>query len=284
PQLVEVLNKAMAKDRNDRFESCAAFKAALGPFWEQLSPQEIFTQYSDFEAIINENNSLSLKTPTPQITDPNLISAAHNQTGKKSQTPCNTITTGEVVLPNNSKNKAILIIATIIGTAFIAYFGISYFQSGDDSSASPIVATANKKIEKQEKVAKDPTKNNKNLELPPQVEIKINNLPEKAKVYLDNTQLKKPFRAKGQTGSHILRIEAEDYKPWDKSVKLLEPNLNLEYDGEKLKPATKKVKNPIANNKHKKKKYKKPIIKKTKKKNQKTKKPVKTRSISEPDF
>jgi serine/threonine protein kinase len=221
PQLVEVLNKAMAKDRKDRFENCAAFKEALNPFWNQFTPQEIFTQYSDFAAIINDNDSLALKTPTPQITDPNLITAAHNHTGKKSQTPYSTVTTGEVVLPNNSKSKVILIVAALIGTAFAAYFGLSYFQSSDESSDSVMVAAHNEKIEKPKKVEKDQPKEEKkkNLQLPSQVAIQVNNLPEKAKVYLNDTQLEKPFSAKGKKGSHLLRIEAEGYKSCYKTVK-----------------------------------------------------------------
>nr|MDA3862628.1 PEGA domain-containing protein [Deltaproteobacteria bacterium] len=90
---------------------------------------------------------------------------------------------------------------------------------------------------------------------------KLITCPKRPKVYLNDTQLEKPFSAKGKKGSHLLRIEAEGYNSWYKTVKLLEPNLNLEYDGEKVVKVTKTFKKPKVDNKHKKKKYRKPSIK-----------------------
>ncbi|MBN2723168.1 MAG: protein kinase [Deltaproteobacteria bacterium] len=243
PELTAVIEKAMAKNRDERYPDCAAFRTDLMQFYQGSNITGFFT--GEGNEGIQTNERLPSRNETPAITDPKLVTAAMEHS--KKETPIGTITTGEVV-PYKTGGKKTMIAGIVIGGIIAASVGGYLIFGGKNSKEEMTVA---QKPVPEKKVVVEPDKKEKIPEMlpemkveppmkviPEKVKVTVKNLPAKATVLLNGVKQTMPFSLPGSEKMVNVSVTAKGYENWSFTFAPDKENFEISYLGKKIKKHT----------------------------------------------
>jgi serine/threonine protein kinase len=241
PQMLsDIVQYTMAKNRDERYPDCQSLKDALDPFWNSSIPEEFFFEGEGGETYSN-TNPIPLKTPTPQMSDPRLITDALSRTGQNLN-PMSTVTTGEVVLQPHPKSKMMMLM--VVGIVIVGLTGLAWFfmnGKSKDNTKDYVAQTGNHTKPKTDMVPeKQPPPMVAIMKpvVPPMVEpkllkfvvLKFKNLPRRGCVVrLNDNRIKFPYKVDGAKGIHSLTVTHRKYQKFTQEIELNKKEIVIEY-------------------------------------------------------
>ncbi|MBU1220463.1 serine/threonine protein kinase [Myxococcota bacterium] len=257
PELNAIIEKSMAKNRDERYLDCAAFKEDLMKFFEGVNIDTLFS--GDGTDGIATNDRLPSRNETPAITDPKLITAAMTHSGKN-ETPIGTITTGEVIRPERKGKAGIFIgiaVAVIIAAAIGGYliFGGTKKKSGNDMVAKNenTKAVPDPGLMKPEVKPPVEMKPEMKVEIPKPVLpanciVSIKDLPDKAVVLYNGERKTLPLKIPGGKSMVAISVVAKGYENWSTTFAPDRESIEISYTAKKVKKVTGNKKPHVVNN------------------------------------
>lgn len=241
---MQIIVKALAKDKNDRFSDCAELKRALLPYRNLSDSQpHATTPTNDGQAISHENISDHLSfAETGMMSD----EAKQNHSGGQLSIAGSRVDSlGQTAVPIEIPHKAkrvqlmggIAITATLV-VGLLIYLGLS---SGDEvlkgKEHPPTVAAVPMPAQTSKKQVTSSAEFSK-LETAEDIRVRISTEPVEAVLFLDGARIANPFDGelpKGE-GSHNLEARLDGYKSASQKLVLRYPQtVHL-----RLRPETKR--------------------------------------------
>lgn len=254
-ELNDIIEKSMAKNRDERYPDCAAFKEDLMKFFEGVNIDSLFS--GEGTDGIATNDRLPSRNETPGITDPKLITAAMTHSGKN-ETPIGTITTGEVVRPEKKGKTGLFIGIGVVAVA--AAIGLFFLLSGNKNKSKEDMVAKNENT----KALPDPTP--MKPEVKPPVEMKpemkveppkpvlpancvvsIKDLPDKAVVLFNGERKTLPLKIPGGKSMVAISVVAKGYENWSTTFAPDRDSIEITYSAKKVKKVTGNKKPHVVN-------------------------------------
>lgn len=265
PEMVAIVNRAIARNLDERYPDCHSFMVDLQSFWVIYDPEEIFASISNGTTPIPVRPAPIASTPdvnfsSPPITSPQM-SSPHFSSGTRIPT-----TNGQSEEVPKSKKW---ILPLVVGLVILVGIGIVLWPSKKEETSKPpstqvptsdstntIVAEKPEETPMEMEMtitapmetpmeANMPVESPMETPLPEKVVVNILGVPKGASVLIDGKKVVLPAHFPGAHGMHSVVITAPGYDPFIKTIEYTQ-NVELVYDA----PRTSKTK-PVMNTKEK---------------------------------
>lgn len=251
PELVAIVNRAMARDLNDRYPDCHSFMVELQSFWSLYEPSEIFDSISAGAKPAPTHPLPFASTPAAQTfpvgTSPGSIPSVTRITAASGQSE-----------ESPKSRKWIAVLAA--GMLILAGVGVFIWLSGkkDSQMTTPVTASANSgnstasmepppetPMEPEmavqpppetpmepEMAIQPPPETPMETPLPATITVDVSGVPRNAIILIDGKKIRLPASFPGSRGMHSLVVTAPGYEPFIRNIEYTQ-DITVQFDAPK---------------------------------------------------